>query len=129
MTTKDLIPLNQRTKEDARRIQVMGGKAKSAKKALSSRINGLMNSGKVSDDVKQMLKLLQQGKMSELLTELTSMDLQDSEEDVKRRDHAIDTILRSQPQRVVSMNINKEVFDDDLFNVDEHLKKILGKED
>ena len=129
MTTKDLIPLNQRTKEDARRIQVMGGKAKSAKKALSSRINGLMNSGKVSDDVKQMLKLLQQGKMSELLTELTSMDLQDSEDDVKRRDHAIDTILRSQPQRVVSMNINKEVFDDDLFNVDEHLKKILGKED
>jgi len=129
MSQEDLIPLTERSPEEAFIIRSKGGRTVSDKQQYKSMLNGLLKRKNISDETKHMLLLLKMGKMSELLSELVSMDLKDSEEDVKRRDHAIDTILRSQPQRVVSMNINKEVFDDDLFNVDEHLKKILGKED
>lgn len=54
MTTEHLTPLNQRTKEDARRIQVLGGQTKSPKKSIAQKIARLKKKGLTSESAKDL---------------------------------------------------------------------------
>lgn len=58
MVKEDLIPLNQRTKEDARRIQSMGGSTISTKKKVAGYLKHLRKKGSLSTDAEKKLVAL-----------------------------------------------------------------------
>jgi len=101
---KDLIPLNRRSKEERIIIARKGGKSKSAKKQLSSRINGLMNNKKLTLEQRYMLSLLQDKRFIDVIIELISMNLKDVDSP-KRRDKIIEQLTKFIPAKQEAINI------------------------
>jgi hypothetical protein len=83
---------------------IRGGQAKTPAKVLSSRINGLMNRKDLSDDQRYMFALLKDKKISDLMMELISMNLEDAG-DVERRDKVIEQLKTF----IATRNINLDI--------------------
>jgi len=66
MAKEHLIPLNQRTKEEARIIQSKGGRTKSPQKKLAARIRELKKKGLDNADAKLLTDMMQNGEVLDL---------------------------------------------------------------
>ena len=106
MVYENLIPKDLSKREDHIELSRKGGLSKSPSKVLSSRINGLMNSKKLSGEQKYMLALLKNKKFIDLIIELISMNLEDINRP-ERRDKVIDQLSKFLPNRNLNMNYNK----------------------
>lgn len=124
-TTKNLKPFKKgekRTIEMARKA----GRVKTAKKLAQSRINGLLNSKKLTKEERYILEQMRDRNYSEVLNELISVDVQNIKDDDARR-KAIDQLQRFMPTKVMTMNTNVNIdMKEDSKEAEEHLKKLLG---
>jgi len=126
---KDLIPLNRRSKEEARKIQVKGGQSRSLKKQLSSRINGLLNNKSLSSEQRYMLSLLQDKRFIDVVIELISMNLEDTS-NPRRRDKVIAQLTSFIPARQEIVNVDLTPIDVERRNkeLDEQIKDLMEDE-
>ena len=126
---KDLIPLNRRSKEEARKIQVKGGQSRSLKKQLSSRINGLLNNKSLSNEQRYMLSLLQDKRFIDVVIELISMNLEDTS-NPRRRDKVIAQLTSFIPARQEIVNVDLTPIDVERRNkeLDEQIKDLMKEE-
>ena len=126
---KDLIPLNRRSKEEARKIQVKGGQSRSLKKQLSSRINGLLNNKSLTSEQRYMFSLLQDKRFIDVVIELISMNLEDTS-NPRRRDKVIAQLTSFIPARQEIVNVELTPIDVERRNkeLDEQIKDLMKEE-
>lgn len=135
--TKNLIPLNKRTKEEQRKIQSKGGSTPTPKKAEAARMyfikQRLMKQGLTADDVVWLMEKVENRKSMgyELLAwaDKAKKDLP-PEQTLKIGEFAVQVAKfihgdKSQVD-VRSTNINIDTMFSD---VEEHLEKIFGKKE
>lgn len=91
--------------ELTRQDSVKGGQVTSPVKALSSRINGLMNSKDLTDDQRYMHGLLRDRKFVDLIMELVSMNLEEAGSS-ERRDKVIDQLSKLLPTRNINLDVS-----------------------
>jgi hypothetical protein len=126
MTKEHLIPLKKGSKR-ASELGRKGGRSKSPKKQLASRINGLLANKKLTDDQRYMLTMMKDKNYSEVLNEMISMNVERSDNDIEIRNKAIDQLQKFMPTKVMSINTNINIdVEKDSEEAKEHLKKILG---
>lgn len=122
---KNLIPFNKMSKEKARAIQSKGGRTVTPRKRLQNTLNGMGNM-KLDDRQKYLLAKFKDKDFVGVVTELIKETILEHK-DPQRRDKAVEQLQKLLPQKVLNVNINKEVenIDEEVFDVDEHLNNIL----
>jgi hypothetical protein len=94
-----------RTSERAKKLGRRGGLSKSPRKALASRINGLIANKELKPDQRYMLSLLKERRFIDVITELISMNLEDIS-NPSRRDKIIDQLTKFVPQQNFHLNFD-----------------------
>lgn len=122
---KNLKPFNTMSKEKARAIQSKGGRTVTPRKRLQNRLNGMSNM-KLDDRQKYLLAMFRDKDLVGVITELIQETILEHK-DPARRDKAVEQLQRLLPQKVLNVNINKEAddVDEEVFDIDGHLSKIL----
>jgi len=125
MSKEDLIPFNTRTKEEHLALSRKGGQSKSLKKQHASRLNGMCNNKNLTPEQRHIYVLLKENRFVELIKELLGENLTDLKT-VEQKDRVVQRLQTMLPQKVINLNLNKEVEEiDDLLAIDEHINKIL----
>lgn len=126
MSKKDLIPLNKRTPKERKAIQSKGGRSKSPRKQLQSRINGILSSKKSSTQQKFLAQLMKDNDILGLIKELIFTNMEEADS-FKKRDMLIGRLQALLPQKILQLNASVEKQDlKDIKKVDETIEKILG---
>jgi len=88
---------------DHKALAAKGGRSKSPRKQIASRINGILANKKLNPEQQYMLTLLKNHEYITLLNELISMSLLEIN-NPQRRDKMIDQLLKLIPTRNINVN-------------------------
>jgi len=124
---QNLIPLNQRSPEERKRIQMKGARSKSPAKRLAARYNGMLSNKKLTPEQRHLLLMMRDKNYYGVIDELINETLQEHV-DPARRDKAVEQLQKMVPTKVMNLNIETVIPPSEVFDVDAHLDKLFGKE-
>lgn len=109
MSKEHLIPVTKGS-ERARELGKKGGSSKSTKKQISSRLNGLLASKKLTTEQRYIATLLKDKEYAKLINEFITINAAEGYKDPERRDKVIAQSQAMLPKTNVNVNLGEEHF-------------------